>query len=322
MSTKITLRPIGATDSSTDVVLADGSDTSADNIRGPASGSITVAIRDQPFNPIRAEHARFIYRGNRSGTYSFSTSRRFASNAAAGRFMISHGMTCPAAGTLIFDYGDTEETPPGQLGVLFGCVIRQIGELRQSGTVVIGNYSVVFGDSDTVDAADLADEISSHRRGAVAPAPAFVPILVNCGGWAETGWEADRGFSGTTETYRTSAEIEYAVAVPQGVYQCRRTAVEMEYNFPLAAGQYSIRLYFCEIDATEADVNVMDIEVNETAFLQNFDVFAVAGDKDIAHIAGLENITVTDNLKLAFSASTGVAQISGIEIYPYEAPEE
>ena len=44
MSTKITLRPEGATDSSQDVVLADGADRSADNVRGPAAGTINVAI--------------------------------------------------------------------------------------------------------------------------------------------------------------------------------------------------------------------------------------------------------------------------------------
>lgn len=321
MSTKITLRPIGATDSSTDVVLADGSDTSADNIRGPASGGITVSIRDQQFNAIRAEHARFIYRGNRSGTYSFSTSRRFASIAAAGRFMIAHGMSCPAAGTLIFDYGDTLSVPPGQLGVLFGCVIRQIGELRQSGTVVIGSYSVVFGDADTVDVGELQGEIVDRRRSTPAPETPEA-ILINCGGWAQTGWEADRGFSGTTGTDSTAAEIEGALDVPQGVYQFRRTGDEILYSIALPAGQYSLRLHFCEIAATEAEVNIMDIDVNGAAFLEDFDVFAAAGDKDIAHIAGLEDIAVTGELTIALTATAGIAQISGIEVFPYVEPEE
>lgn len=323
MSTKITLRPEGATDSSTDVVLADGVDRSADKIRGPASGATTVTIRDQQFNAIRSEHALFINRGNRAGAYSFATSRRFSTEADSGRFMLTHGMTVPAAGTLIFDYGDTAATPPGNLGVLFGCVIRQVGELRQTGVTVIGNYSVVYGDAAEVAAADLADEIVSRRRGST-PAVAEDPetLLVNCGGWALTGWEADRDFSGASSNESTDSEIAGALDVPQGVYQARRIGDEFAYEFALPAGRYSIRLHFAEIVAEAAEVNVFDVTVNESAFLDDFDVFDVAGAKDTAHVAGLEDIAVTDELTIAFVASAGVAQISGIEIFPYVEPEE
>jgi hypothetical protein len=321
---KITLRPEGATDSSTDVVLSDGADTALDNVRGPAMGSNSVSISSQQINAIRGLTALFINRENRAGSYSFRTSRRFASLADAGRWMLTHGMTCPAAGTLMFDFGDTAQPTHGKLAVFFGCVLQRIGEFEQIGVTIRTSYACVYQLAAEVLAEDLSTEIVSHRRNVTPTEPTAEPetILINCGGWAETGWEADRGFSGTTATDSTSAEITGALSVPQGVYQSRRTGTAFEYNIPLTAGQYSIRLHFCEIVATEAAVNLLTVAVNGVALLEDFDVFTAAGDKDIAHIAGLENITIVDNLQLEFSTSDGVAQISGIEIFPYIAPEE
>ena len=51
---KITLRPKGATDANSDVVLADGADRADDNVRGPARAEISVSIAVQPSAGIRA----------------------------------------------------------------------------------------------------------------------------------------------------------------------------------------------------------------------------------------------------------------------------
>ena len=78
---KITLRPKGATDSSSDVVLADGADRADDNVRGPARAEISVSIAVQQSAGIRAAATRFFSRANRAGSDCFVASRRFAALA-------------------------------------------------------------------------------------------------------------------------------------------------------------------------------------------------------------------------------------------------
>lgn len=324
---KITLRPEGATDSSTDVVLADGADRAADNVRGPAMGSNSVSVRDQPFNAIRAPRAQFINRENRSGSYQFKTSRRFASLPDAGRFMLTHGMTCPASGTLFFDFGDAEDSPtPGKLAVLFGVVIRQIGQFEQIGVTVIANYSCVYGDADEVLLANLTTQIATRKSLKLTKPAAPVSIKINCGGWADVdGWVADTGWTGVTTAAGTDTETESPTA-PLAVCQTCRKGETFTYAIDVPDGTYAVQLHFAELLATEAETNIFDVLINGVAALTDYDIFAAAGDKDIAAAEGVENIVVADGdgITIEFTKSVGLAQINGIEIFtqPEPPPEE
>lgn len=324
MSTKITLRPEGATDSSTDVVLADGADRSADNVRGPAAGTINVAIGVQQFNAIRAESASFFPRGNRAGTYTFEASRRFAAMADAGRFMLTHGMTVPAAGTLIFDFGDTSATPtPGKYGVLFGCAIRQVGLPRRVGVHIVTSYTVNFSSAAEVDVEDLADEIETRTpKGIVQPST----IKTNCGGTSLKGteWTADDNYNAGTVAGGASDEVELADGTPAAVYARWREGAEVVYEIDLPAGAYDVRLHFVELEEEAAAARVFDITVNESLEFEDFDIYDQAGAAK-ALVAGVDDVEVTDTLTITLTATTGLALICGIEVVPhaeFELPEE
>jgi len=160
---KITLRPQGAVDDSTDVVLSDGADRADETARGPSGASISVSIQPQANRAIRARYEAYLYRKGRAGSYSFTASRRFADLATAGIFLLTHGMWCPASGTLIFEWSDDAE----QLKVvLCGCVFRQIGDMQQVGLTIKTNYAVSFSYAKEVLLADLQTTINQFYAGA------------------------------------------------------------------------------------------------------------------------------------------------------------
>lgn len=319
MSTKVTLRPESATDSSQDVVLGDGSNRTSENGVGPINGTNTVTVRDQPFNGIRAANTLFINRENRSGALSFSTSRHFSTFADAGRYWLSHGMKVAASGTLFFDFGDTSATPAGKLGVLFNVILRQIGSLTWSGKVVLGQYSVVYGSAAEVAVASLQTEINSRRS--VTGSSPEATVKCNCGGWAATdGWNADSGYEGTNEPAFTTDEIESATEAPEAVYQTCRKGETFSYFFDLPDGNYDIKLHLAELVQTEAGEAVFSVALNGDEVLTDFCIFTAAGDKDIANVQSFMNVAVSGGLRISFDASVGLAQVNGIEITP--APEE
>lgn len=156
---KITLRPRGAVDDSTDVVLADGADRAEDNARGPATASNSVSILVQSIPAIGAANSKHESRGNRSGRYAFRASRRFSSLDSAGMFMLLHGMECPAEGTLIFEFDPAADQPRI---LLFGCALEQIGEMEQIGVTVKTRYSALYGDAAEVLPAYISQEIADY----------------------------------------------------------------------------------------------------------------------------------------------------------------
>lgn len=319
MSTKVTLRPEGATDSSLDVVLGDGSSRTLENGVGPINGTTTVTVRDQPFNGIRADNTLFINRENRSGALSFSTSRHFSTFADAGRYWLTHGMTVAASGTLFFDFGDTSATPAGNIGVLFNVILRQIGSLTWSGKVVIGQYSVVYGSAAAVAVASLQTEINARR--AVPSVSTAASVKCNCGGWSATDdWDADYGYEGTNEPAFSTNVIDDATEAPQDVYQTCRKGETFSYFFDLPDGNYDIKLHLAELVQTEAGEAVFSVSLNGDEVLTDFCIFTAAGDKDIANVQSFLNVAITGGLRISLEASVGLAQVNGIEITP--APEE
>lgn len=153
VATKIIMRPATANDASSDLTLADGSDLAGEASFGPAKGAIDVQLGVQPIMAIRAPFGRFRPMGNRVGSYTFEATRRFSSFGAAGRYMLTHGMSIPQAGSIIFDYGDNEG-----FVALLGCVIRQVGLPRHIGVSVTTSYAISFSAAaEATDDQELED---------------------------------------------------------------------------------------------------------------------------------------------------------------------
>ena len=289
---KITLRPEGATDSSTDVVLADGADRAADNVRGPASGSISVSIDVQEIKAIRAENAKYVSRKNRAGSYSFRASRRFERISDASCWILTHGMTCPTSGTLIFDCGMNTVH-------MTGCVIRQIGEMEQTGCHVKTAYSINYSAVSVI----LMD-----------------PIRVNCGGSALTGWITDDGlYSGSGGTSFTEHDITNVTPGYVGaIYQTLRWGANLVYSFNIPDGVYNLKFHWAEIGYDNVGDRIFKVIVNGQES-GNLDVFAsVAGVKYKAlfWLWPLDVVVSGTGLTVSFVNIVGGAMCCGIEVIP------
>ena len=311
MATKITLRPKGATDDSLDVVLADGADRADDNVRGPADAEVSVAIAMQQHNGIRADSARFYSRANRSGSYSFQASRRFASLEDAGRFILTHGHDCPAEGTLIVDFGDSAATPPGNLVLLHGACIRQIGPMRQTGVHIATGYQTNYSlaaevAADAIDVAIAAfDDAKLIRK-------------INCGADVDAnGWLKDAGYTGGTNYHNADAAITNAGSVPLDVYRRYRAAMNtsnaFSYSIALPAADYDVKLHLCAHGTVEY---IMNVAIGGSTVVSGLNVVTEAGGYlkalvktySVTHPGGYMNITFTP-------ASSGkAAVICGIEL--------
>lgn len=272
MATKITLRPKGATDDSLDVVLADGADRADDNVRGPADAEVSVDIAMQQHNGIRADSARFNSRANRAGSYSFQGSRRFSTNANAGRFFLTHGHDCPAEGTLIVDYGDSGATPPGNLVLLHGACIRLIGPMHQDGVHVGTSYQAKYSTAAQVAADDVDDAI------AVFDANLVVHKINSGADVAANGWLADVGYAGGETRHLPDAAITNYGDVPIDVYRRYRVCSypdSIVYTVTMLPGLYDVKLHFCA--HYDANNYTNDIRFNSTYVASGLDLKAYAG---------------------------------------------
>lgn len=306
MATKITLRPKGATDDSLDVVLADGADRAEDNVRGPADTEVSVAIAMQQHNGIRADSARFYSRANRSGSYSFTASRRFATLGAAGRFILTHGHDLAAEGTLIVDYGDD-----GNLVLLHGACIRQIGPMQQTGVTILTSYAANYSTAaevaaDDVDAAIAAYDVVKLTR------------KINAGADVDAnGWLKDSGYTGGTNYHNAAASIANAGSVPLDVYRRYRAAVNsanaFSYSIALPAASYSVKLHLCAHGAVEY---IMNVAIGGSSVQSGLNVVTEAGGYLKALVKTFSTTHAGGYMSIVFTpAGTGkYAVICGIEI--------
>lgn len=319
---KITLRPKGAT-SSADVVLADGADRADDNVRGPARAEISVSIAVQQSAGIRAAATRFFSRANRSGSYSFVASRRFAALADAGRFILLHGTECPADGTLIFDFGDTEADPPGKLVLLLGACIRQIGPMQQAGVTIRTNYAVNYSMAVAADEDEVQDVVDAYY----AQASYLTALKINCGADDPVDeWLPDTyNYGGATNYYDPLAEISGTGEVPLDVYRrivaktYANSESRIEYVIPLNAGTYSVKLHF--FTPSETNNYIVNVAFNGTYVQSGLDILAVAGGAYKALVREFSYPHALGNLVLTVhpSGSGKIAMLCGIEITEVES---
>jgi hypothetical protein len=292
---KVTFRPYGAVDESTDWVLADGSDRADDNARGPVSGSVSVSLSLQEFKAIRAAATQFISRDNRAGSWTFRASRRFASIPDASRFMLTHGMDMPSAGTLICEWDLNYSV------ILTGAVVRQVGELSQIGVHVNTAYSV------------------SYSGASVLP---ITTIRINCGGPTTGLWIADTGlYTGSGGTSSTTSAIlnHTASGVPEAVMQTLRWGTNLVYTFAVPDGRYDVTCYFAETAYTAIGARVFHVEINGRRAPSNLDILARTDSRQfytLRWVTSGELVEGGGGIALEFINVTGGAMCCGIQIAP------
>lgn len=155
----------------------------------------------------------------------------------------------------------------------------------------------------------------------MSPTPSpYQPVLINCGGFSYVDqkarlWVADDDeaiFSGGTTNYLVDPEI---LGTPDTtLYRSERIGTSFAYDIPVPEGNYEIILHFCELDDTaNATTRVFDVAVEDTPVFTDVDIFELVGARFAMTLETVKIIT-DGSLSIAFSAQSGVAQISAIEV--------
>lgn len=121
-----------------------------------------------------------------------------------------------------------------------------------------------------------------------------------------------------TQTYTFNAVNN--TDAPNAVYSMYRYVqnnVPLQYNFPVSSGYYKVKLYFWA-RVTGVGQRVMNVRLEGTQMLTNFDVYAEGGNNPIMKTL---YVNVTDGiLDLDIVRVTGNSVISGVEIVKVEEP--
>jgi len=99
------------------------------------------------------------------------------------------------------------------------------------------------------------------------------------------------------------------------LYQTERYAPTLTYNIPVVNDTYTVTLYFAEIYFDAPGQRVFNASIEGHTVLQNFDIWAVAGQ--FAAVQRTFVVTVTDGvLNIVATASLNNAKFSAIQVVP------
>src|SRR4029077_6377358 len=125
-------------------------------------------------------------------------------------------------------------------------------------------------------------------------------------------WSADMDFVGGS-TFSTTHSIT-GTSDPT-LYQTERYAPTLRYNIPVVNDTYTVTLYFAEIFFNAPGERVFNVSIEGQTVLQNFDIWAVAGQ--FAAVQRTFVVTVTDGvLNIVAPASLNNAKFSAIQVVP------
>jgi hypothetical protein len=161
---------------------------------------------------------------------------------------------------------------------------------------------------------------SGMSNEASATPAATTAVNINCGGAAASPFVADTDFvtGGGTQVVTNAIDTSLLTAPipPQAVLQSNRYNAPA-YTIPgfVAGSSHTVTLYFAEEYWTAAGKRVMNVSINGTAVLTNFDIFATAG---AAFKAVQKTFTATANASGQIAITTvnvtDNALINGISI--------
>ena len=152
------------------------------------------------------------------------------------------------------------------------------------------------------------------------PAGGF-SLNINAGGGAYTAVDgtefiADAFFSGgIVKTYSSSI----AGTQDDTLYRSERTDWGFDYAIPVANGTYAVALDFAENFVGSAGRRVFDVEIEDGLVIDDLDIFAESGGKNIAYSSGVFTVEVTDGvLDVEFLKEVQKPTISAIRISALE----
>ncbi len=123
-------------------------------------------------------------------------------------------------------------------------------------------------------------------------------------------WIADTAYSGGN-AFSSSAPI--AGTTDDVIYQTERWGNPFSYSVAVPNGDYTVILHFSEIFATAASSRILDVELENTLVLDDFDLFAASGANN-AHIDTISTSVTDGEINILLNASVNNAKLSGFEI--------
>ncbi len=177
-------------------------------------------------------------------------------------------------------------------------------------------YYVVTGVSATSESAP-SNEASATPTGST--------VRINCGGSQYTGstgiWQADTYYlSGYAASYNPPS---IANTNDPTLFLTVRASPTFSYSIPAPNGTYTLNLYFAECTMTGPGQRLMNVNVNGTSWLTNFDIYATAGAANTAVVKSTPVTVSNGTLRLDFASQiSGVnAVCAAIELIPQTATQ-
>ncbi len=175
----------------------------------------------------------------------------------------------------------------------------------------VGAWSKTGGVINPAGAVALAEETQFAANSGIA---------IDSGGGSAGNYSADAYYTGGS-TYSVTDPIDTSNVTdpaPQQVYQSERYG-NFTYTLPFLVpdSPYIVRLDFAEIYWNAPNERLFNVLINDNPVLTNFDIFAVAGGKDIAISRQFECLSSSSGqIVIQFSSITDNAKVSGIEVTP------
>ncbi len=157
----------------------------------------------------------------------------------------------------------------------------------------------------------------------ITPVPGTALVSINAGGGASGSYIADTDFDQGNQFTDASTAIDTSKNLdsnpaPQAVYQSVRWNANFTYTIPgLTAGSnYTVLLHWAELTWTAAGQRMFNVAINGTSVLSNFDVFAVAGNKEAYSRAFPATANSSGQIVIAFTKGTADNPfINGIQVF-------
>ncbi len=168
------------------------------------------------------------------------------------------------------------------------------------------------------DLAEPAHTMSLTLRQITSP-PA-VPLKINCGGAALSGFIADQVWDYSKEygrvggyTVTQQSGTQFQGTLQPEIYETELRDITF-YNIRLAEGIYNITLLLAETEYSAANQRVFDVYCEGQLYFNNLDIYNEAGSFTALEKV-IENLTVSDGLlELYLDTSQGETVLSGIKI--------
>lgn len=185
-------------------------------------------------------------------------------------------------------------------------------------------------DGNTVNSIGLGGSqgvvlINSGSNPSPGPPPSSSSIAINCAGSGVGNFSGDQYVTGGHTTNFSQYIDTNGVnnAAPEAVYQSKRNSDDgsgFTYNIPgLSPNRsYTVRLHFADDWVSWPGGRVMDISINGSTVLNNFDLFVAAGYRsDKAVVKEVQaNADGNGYINIHYAPVSGNALASGIEIIP------